>query len=246
MQKKRIITLAAVFILIFYLQGCQSLNFFSMSNEQKIMQNKKKLRKKLIEASSLNIVCFGNSITYGYTPFTGEQAEIPYPKKLKSLLTHKRSGKKTTVINSGVPGWTTVNAELYIDQKVLQKKPDFVLIMFGINDSLQEIGPERYKSLLKEMVQILKKNNIDILLLTPTPIYSWKNIQLKKYVKKAKEVALEEQVPYVDLFQYYINNYTNKDRKALLPDTVHFDPVKYSEIAEVIYQDLIESDLEFE
>lgn len=215
-----------------------------MNDQEKVIYAFEKLRKKLINYPSLKIICYGDSITYGYAPFSGNKVELSYPENLQMLLRKKRSGKTTIVYNEGIPGWTSENGELYLDQKVLKKQPDIVILMFGINDSLQRMGTQRYRGKLKNIIHTLKENKIDVILATPTPIYSWQNMILKKYATEAKETALEEEIPYIDLFAYYMSHYTNKDRKALLPDTVHFDPEKYPEIGEIIYHYLIDSDLE--
>jgi lysophospholipase L1-like esterase len=70
-----------------------------------------------------NIICFGDSLTYG----TGASQEMDYPTQLSRLI-----GKP--VINAGVPGDTTAAALARLERDVLSRSPRIVLITLGGND----------------------------------------------------------------------------------------------------------------
>ena len=69
------------------------------------------------------IICFGDSLTYG----TGAGPGMNYPALLSKMISKP-------VINAGVPGDTTVGALQRLEQDVLSKSPDLVLITLGGND----------------------------------------------------------------------------------------------------------------
>ena len=69
------------------------------------------------------IICFGDSLTYG----TGAGPGKDYPSQLSVMI-----GKP--VINAGVPGDTTASALQRLQQDVLDRSPDVVLITLGGND----------------------------------------------------------------------------------------------------------------
>jgi acyl-CoA thioesterase I len=75
-----------------------------------------------------SIVCFGDSITYGY----GAEAGEDYPSILAEL-----SG--VTVVNSGVSGDTTTRALGRVEDAVLTYKPELVIVQFGANDFLEQV-----------------------------------------------------------------------------------------------------------
>jgi len=70
-----------------------------------------------------NIICFGDSLTYG----TGASQGMDYPSQLSRLI-----GKP--VINAGIPGDTTATALSRLDRDVLGRSPRIVLITLGGND----------------------------------------------------------------------------------------------------------------
>jgi lysophospholipase L1-like esterase len=69
------------------------------------------------------IICFGDSLTYG----TGAGPGMNYPSQLSKMISKP-------VINAGVPGDTTAGALQRLEEDVLSKSPDIVLITLGGND----------------------------------------------------------------------------------------------------------------
>lgn len=75
------------------------------------------------EPTGQNLICFGDSLTYG----TGASEGMDYPSRLSELL-----GKP--VINAGIPGDTTESALARLERDVLQQSPKIVFITLGGND----------------------------------------------------------------------------------------------------------------
>lgn len=88
-----------------------------------------------------NIVCFGDSITFGYGVKPGED----YPSVLSKMV-------KMPVINAGVDGDTSISAFDRIDKDVLDKKPFLVLIEFCGNDFLKDIPQESTINNVRAMI----------------------------------------------------------------------------------------------
>jgi lysophospholipase L1-like esterase len=78
---------------------------------------------KGFSANGENIICFGDSLTYG----TGAAPGGDYPSQLGKLISR-------TVMNKGVPGDTTSSALVRLDRDVLSQSPRIVLITLGGND----------------------------------------------------------------------------------------------------------------
>ncbi len=70
-----------------------------------------------------NIICFGDSLTYG----TGSSPGMDYPSQLARII-----GRP--VVNAGIPGDTTATALARLDRDVLIRSPRIVLITLGGND----------------------------------------------------------------------------------------------------------------
>jgi acyl-CoA thioesterase-1 len=75
------------------------------------------------QPSGENLICFGDSLTYG----TGASEGQDYPSRLSEMLSKP-------VINAGVPGDTTSTAMRRLDQDVLSHAPRIVFITLGGND----------------------------------------------------------------------------------------------------------------
>ena len=78
---------------------------------------------KHVHTTGENIICFGDSLTFG----TGATKGKDYPSQLSSMISRP-------VLNKGVPGDTTARALARLDRDVLSQSPRIVLITLGGND----------------------------------------------------------------------------------------------------------------
>jgi len=93
-----------------------------------------------------NIICFGDSLTYG----TGAQEGMDYPSRLAEML-----GKP--VINAGVPGDTTLSAMKRLEEDVLSQDPRIVLITLGGNDLKNGVPKETAFRNLKHITDAIQQ-----------------------------------------------------------------------------------------
>ena len=91
------------------------------------------------------IICFGDSLTYG----TGASPGMDYPSQLSKMI-----GRP--VINAGVPGDTTTRALKRLEQDVLSRSPDLVLITLGGNDLKNGIAKDVAFKNLKMIVESIQ------------------------------------------------------------------------------------------
>jgi lysophospholipase L1-like esterase len=92
------------------------------------------------------IICFGDSLTYG----TGAVPGMDYPSQLSKMI-----GRP--VINAGVPGNTTARALKRLEQDVLSRSPDLVLITLGGNDLKNGIAKDVAFKNLKMIIFTITK-----------------------------------------------------------------------------------------
>jgi len=97
---------------------------------------------KNIDSKGANIICFGDSITFGYGVEMGQD----YPSALAKLLS-------IPVINMGIDGDTSTEALKRLESDVLERNPLLVIIEFGGNDFLRKIPQEVTLNNVKEMVE---------------------------------------------------------------------------------------------
>jgi lysophospholipase L1-like esterase len=104
---------------------------------------------KNLGAQGKTIVCFGDSITFGYGVSLGED----YPSALSKLVSYP-------VINAGIDGDTTFDALKRLPQDVLAKEPFLVIVEFSGNDFLKKVTFEDTKKNTREIVRILQDKGI--------------------------------------------------------------------------------------
>ncbi len=106
------------------------------------LSNCAKREIKNIDSQGTNIVCFGDSVTFGYGVQSGED----YPAALAKLVT-------IPVLNMGIDGDTSTEALRRLKSDVLDREPLLVIIEFGGNDFLRKIPQEVTLNNVKEMIE---------------------------------------------------------------------------------------------
>ncbi|MDY0123327.1 arylesterase [Sulfurimonas sp.] len=102
--------------------------------------------------SDATILAFGDSITYGF----GVAEEESYPAQLQ-----KRVGVR--VINGGVSGEESSEG-LERLPKLLEQKPDLVILCHGGNDIIRKRSDEKLKANLTQMIDTIKASGAKVLL----------------------------------------------------------------------------------
>lgn len=182
------------------------------------------------------IVFFGDSITQGGA----------YAKYLVHYMSTRFPYTKINYCNAGISGTALPpqnSSRLQYD--VLTENPDSVFIAFGANDISCEKYTENGKisnaakkridvfgERLTDIVEILKKENIETVIATPVIYdegkingedvneeFEGRNEALRLLGEKAKEIAEKYDLKLVDLWQC-TNNVTNETREKLYSDTV--------------------------
>ena len=92
-----------------------------------------------------NIICFGDSLTYG----TGSTPGKNYPAQLSLLISKP-------VINAGIPGDTTATALSRLEEDVLTQSPRIVIITLGGNDLKNRVPKETAFSNLKKIIESIQ------------------------------------------------------------------------------------------
>jgi len=99
-----------------------------------------------------NIVCFGDSLTYG----TGAAQGMDYPSQLSRMT-------GIEIVNAGVPGDTTAGALNRIDE-IIEMNPRIVLITLGGNDLKNRVKKEIVFKNLEDLIQIIQDSGALVIL----------------------------------------------------------------------------------
>lgn len=102
-------------------------------------------------AGRFRILCFGDSVTFGYriplvfpdVPEQYDRNDAPYPGRLERLLAAEFPGRDLEVIAMAVPGYSTHQGRILVEQTIDWLEPDVVVICFGFNDVARKHFPDR-------------------------------------------------------------------------------------------------------
>ncbi|OJJ14207.1 hypothetical protein BKI52_43845 [marine bacterium AO1-C] len=196
-----------------------------------------KLLTALQKGDSLKVVCFGNSITNGYKVGSFGTVANPYPYVLERLLKKKYPNAGLKVVKEGHNGWRSDQGAKNLDQLVLVKKPDFVTLMFGINDAYAGWTTTFFQQQMERIITQLKAQNIEVIVLGFTPFTTPYNEKAITYLPVLKNLAQKHNCGFVNLHKTLLER-IQKDKLDLdkvFPDEVHFGDEYYALIAEEIF-----------
>lgn len=166
---------------------------------------KKEMQIEWPKNRTINIVFHGHSVPAGYfkTPVVNTLAAYPalVLKKIKSQYPYA----VVNVINTSIGGENSISGAKRFDNEVLNHQPDVLFIDYALND----IGAgleESYKA-WDEMIKKAKRENIKIILLTPSPDqrvdYADASNELKKHSDQIIRLANENKVGLVDSYKAF-------------------------------------------
>lgn len=203
-----------------------------------IAQKLTQLKTVLQKGDAVKMVCFGNSITNGYKVGSYGVVADPYPYVLQKLLKQKYPNMGLQVIKEGHNGWRSDQAAKDVDTLVLAKKPDWVTLMFGINDAYAGWTPTFFGQKMESVIKQLKAQNIEVIIFTPTPFTTEYNNKAIAYLPVLKALAQKYNCAFINLHKAILER-VQKDQLDLdkvLPDKVHFGDEYYKLIAEEIFK----------
>ena len=223
-----------------------------------------------IENYSPRIVCFGDSVTFGWN----FKYEYSYPSVLERLL--KKDYPDIKIVNSGIGGNTIIDGNQRFARDVARYKPDLVITNFGLNDgmlskitknkkiqdnfiyyednnkyfypnvNLKEFE-ERYENLLKN----INKSQTEILILSINPVLDiFPDNQSENYRKKQKEIYWQYNEKIIEIAKNNNINYINlwdifsnevDIKEYIQADGIHPNKAGFLLIASKVYKELEES-----
>ena len=180
------------------------------------------------------IVFFGDSIT--------EVAVNPggYIVKLDSMIARQSKAGEYELIGSGVGGNKIYDLYLRMEEDVLAKEPDVVVIYIGVNDVWHKrtfgtgTDPDKFEKFYQAIINKLKAKKINVILCTPAVIGEKTDFSnqldgdLNEYSRIIRNIAGKNSLPVVDLRKLFLdynlkNNTDNRDKTVLTTDGVHLN-----------------------
>jgi lysophospholipase L1-like esterase len=162
-------------------------------------------------AGGKNLICFGDSLTFG----TGAPETMSYPAQLSRKL-------KRPVVNAGVPGDTTASALSRLQRDVLERSPGIVLITLGGNDLKNRIPADIAFENLQIVVERIQKTGA-LVVLGGISIPFWDRGFSKRYRTLAEETGA---VLVENVYEGIMGN------RSKMSDTIHPNADGYRIMAE--------------
>ena len=170
----------------------------------------------------MNVICFGDSNTWGYDPrsYWGDRYEVPWPDHLAKIT-----------------GWNVVNwgqNGREIPREMPPYSCDLLIVMLGTNDLLQGCTPEQAAA---RMDIFLNTVNTPVLLVAPPAMVKGEWVQEDSLILHSHQLAAEYAVlsanhgiPFCDATQWNI---------PLCFDGVHFTEAGHITFAENIRNHIV-------
>ena len=180
------------------------------------------------------VIFFGDSITQAGVQAGG------YIVRVDSMCKVEGSGDKYEFIGAGIGGNKIYDLYLRMEDDVLAKNPDVVVIYIGVNDVWHKSSSgtgtdaDKFEKFYQAIIDKLKAKNIKIILSTPAAIgekTDFSNPQdgdMNEYSNIIRRIASKNNLSLVDLRKAFLdynlkNNPANKDRGILTTDRVHLN-----------------------
>jgi lysophospholipase L1-like esterase len=180
------------------------------------------------------IIFFGDSITESGIKPGG------YIKRMDSMIALQSKSDLYELAGSGISGNKIYDLYLRLDEDVLSKKPDMVVMYIGVNDVWHKrnagtgTDPDKFEKFYTAIIKKLAVNNIKAVLCTPAVIgekTDFSNEQdgdLNKYSNIIRSIADKNNLPIIDLRKIFLdynlkNNPSNKESGILTTDRVHLN-----------------------
>jgi isoamyl acetate esterase len=193
------------------------------------------------------IVFFGDSITQAGVQPNG------YITKMTQLLSDKNIGNNYELIGAGISGNKVYDLYLRMEDDVLSKKPDAVVIWVGVNDVWHKrtsgtgTDADKFEKFYNAIIKKLKANNIAVFICTPAAIGEKTDFtneldgDLNKYSEIIRNIAKNNNCPLIDLRKAFLsynlaNNKENKESGILTTDRVHLNEKGNQFVMEEMYK----------
>ena len=196
------------------------------------------------------VIFFGDSIT---ELGVKKDKYVGYIVRMDSMLKAGKKDDQYELIGSGISANKDYDLYLRLDEDVLGKNPDIVVIYVGVNDvwhkTLLGTGtdPDKFEKFYNAILRKMKERNIKAILCTPAVVGEKTDMSnpldgdLNRYSNIIRDIAKKNDLPLVDLRQKFLdynnaNNPENKEKDILTYDRVHLNAKGNQLVADAMWK----------
>jgi len=207
----------------------------------------------LVIASAFNfitkkkVIFFGDSITQEGVKSGG------YIVKVEEMAIKEGKTDRFDFIGAGIGGNKIYDLFLRLEDDVLSKSPDVVIIYIGVNDVWHKrsygtgTDPDKFENFYTAIINKLVVKNIKVILCTPSAIGERTDFSneldggLNSYSSIIRSLATKNSLQIIDLRRSFLdynlkNNTTNKESGILTSDRVHLNEAGNQLVAEEMWK----------
>lgn len=185
----------------------------------------KKTRAKLSAGGPFKLIAFGDSISTGCE---ATREDLRFQNLYAKALMNRFPKAEITVEMGATGGDHTGHGIARLEEKVLTRNPDLVLVGFGMNDhNIEPYGVplEQFEANLNQIVSTIRdRTGAEVILLStfpPNPDWAFGSHQMEKYAEVTKRVAGKQKCAYADLYSVWQIALARKDPPSLLGNNIN-------------------------
>jgi lysophospholipase L1-like esterase len=196
-----------------------------------------------IQDKPKRVVFFGDSITQAGVQPKG------YITMLAQTIEKQGLKDKYELIGAGIGGNKIYDLYLRLEDDVLNKKPDLVLIYIGVNDVWHKstygtgTDPDKFVKFYQAVINKIQANGAKVVLCTPAAIgertdsSNQQDGDMNNYSNLIRDLAKKNNLKLVDLRKEFLdynlkNNAENKEKGILTTDRVHLNDLGNQMVAD--------------
>lgn len=187
-----------------------------------------------VSQKKTKVIFFGDSIT--------ELGAKPggYITRVDSMCKGEGKGAEFEFGGAGIGGNKVYDLYLRLEDDVLAKNPDIVVIYVGVNDVWHKTmfgtgtDPDKFEKFYQAILKKLKDKGIKAALCTPAVVGEKTDMSnpldgdLNRYSNIIRDIAKKNNLPLIDLRKKFLdylkdNNPKNEERNILTYDRVHMN-----------------------
>lgn len=180
-------------------------------------------RDRLEKGGPFKIIAFGDSITYG-----GDASEerLQFTRRYAQWLQEQFPKAEITFENGATGGDGTVQGLARLEEKVLSRKPDLVLVGFGMNDHNKgALEPDAFEANLVAIVKAIRtRTGADALVFSafpPNPDWKFGTHRMEQFAAATRRAAEKAECAFADVFAVWEKVLARKDLSSLLGNNIN-------------------------
>lgn len=198
----------------------------------------------------IKVIFFGDSITelgVKEKPFKG------YILEVEDLCKAEKKSNEYEFVGAGVSANKVYDLYLRLEEDVLDKNPDVVIIWIGVNDVWHKTSTgtgtdaDKFEKFYLAILKKLKDRNIKAIVCTPAVVGEKTDFSnpldgdLNRYSNIIRDIAKKNNLQLIDIrskfLEYYkTNNPGNEEKNILTYDRVHLNTKGNQLVAELMWK----------